>query len=276
MENISVDFEATNKRVSARTRLPNERTSWWKSWSFWGKNSIDYSIDYTVQLPLSAQVNLSNNYGSIFLDELDGKAIIRCAYGKLIAEKLNNQANEIDLEYSPGSSIEYFNAGNIEMDYSGISIETAERISLNADYSKCSFERIDELDFEADYGSLSIGEISHLKGDADYLSIKVGSLSRALDINMDYGGLKVEHILGSTEKVAITSDYSGLSFRADPDWAFSFTIETEYAGFKTDFPLNYRKKIIESSDRYYEGNHKNGNNTLTISADYGAVKLYQN
>ena len=276
LESISVDFEATNSSVSARTRLPNETNSWWKNWSFWGKNGVDYSIDYTVQLPLSAQVNLSNSYGSIFIDELDGKAIIRCSYGKLVAEKLHNQANKIDLQYSPGSSIEHFNAGEIEMDYSGITIETAERISLDADYSKCSFEHIDELDFEADYGSLSVGEITSLKGDADYLSIKVGSLSRALDVNMDYGGLKVEHILGSTEKVDITSDYSGIALGADPDWAFSFTIETEYAGFKTDFPLNYRKKIIESSDRYYEGNHQNGNNTLTISADYGAVKLNQN
>jgi len=93
---------------------------------------------------------------------------------------------------------------------------------------------------------------------------------------MDYGGLKVENIQSSTENIDITSDYSGISLGADPDWAFNFSVKTEYAGFKTDFPLDYRKKIIESTDRYYEGNHKNGSNELKISADYGAIKLNQN
>jgi len=276
LENITFDFEASPSSVSAKTRLPDQTGSWWKNWSFFGSKSIDYSIDYVVQHPKSVNVNLSNSYGSIFIDELDGKANIRCSYGKLAAEHLNHEGNEIDLQYSPGSTIEYLKSGTIEVDYSGITIENAETISLDADYSKCSFKRVNDLDFEADYGSLSVDEISVLSGDADYLSIKVGSLSKALDVSMDYGGLKVENIQASTEKIDINSDYSGISLGADADWAFNFVIETEYAGFKTDFPLNYRKKIIESTDRYYEGNHKNGSNSLKISADYGAVKLNQN
>ncbi len=276
LKNITFDFEASPSLVSVKTQLPHQTGSWWKNWSLFGSKSIDYSIDYVVQHPKSANVNLSNSYGSIYTDELDGKASIRCSYGKLVAERMNHEDNQIDLQYSPGSTIDYFKSGTIEIDYSGISIETAETISLDADYSKCIFERLNDLDFEADYGSLRIGEISVLKGDADYVAIKVGSLSKALKLNMDYGGLTIENIQSSTENIDITSDYSGINLGADPDWAFNFSVKTEYAGFKTDFPLDYRKKIIESTDRYYEGNHKNGSNELKISADYGAVKLNQN
>jgi len=132
------------------------------------------------------------------------------------------------------------------------------------------------LDFEADYGSLRLDEGNTVIGEADYLTIKIGRLSSKLDLDMDYGSLSVEEIATSTKEVTVQVDYTGIRLGADPDWDFAFTVETEYAGFKTDFPLDYRKKIIESTDRYYQGKHRNGINQLNLSADYGSIKLTQN
>ena len=275
-DGIDIQFDQGNDWVSAKTEIDISSASWWKNWRAFVNKGHNYSIDYVVQLPRSVNLDLDNAYGNIFLTETDGKARIKCSYGRIEVGQLNHPNNNIDLQYAPQSQIDFIAAGNVEADYSSINIKNAGEITLDADYSKSHFEKIDDLTFDADYGKLSIDNLGRIDGNADYLSIKIGALSEALNLVMDYGGLRVENIEGSTTNFSLSSDYTGIALKADPDWSFSFTIETQYAGFKTDFPLNYRQKIIESTDRYYQGTHLNGENLFEIKADYGSIKLYQN
>ena len=276
LENIEIDFDASADLVRATTLLEKNKTSWWSGWSFFGVKRLDYSINYLVQMPKTAALDIENDYGNIYLDETDGATQLSCAYGRLEVGKLNHTRNEIEIAYAPNSEIEFVNEAVIEADYSGLKIDQANKIEYDADYSKSSFGLVAILDFEADYGSLRLDEGNILIGEADYLTIKIGRLSSKLDLDMDYGSLSVEEIATSTKEVTVQADYTGIRLGADPDWDFAFTIETEYAGFKTDFPLDYRKKIIESTDRYYQGKHRNGINQLNLSADYGSIKLTQN
>lgn len=273
LDQIDVNFQVLNDEVRAKTTIENKRNSWWNPFK---QNNQNYSIDYLVRLPKTAVVTLANAYGNIYWEQTDGPATIKCAYGRIEIGSLNHPDNSINLQYAPNSAIDFIKSGSITADYSGLRVNEAGKIKLTTDYSKTHFDRIQQLDFDADYGSIHIDEIEHITGNADYLSLKIGTLRKTLDISMDYGGLGVENIQNSTEKISIESDYTGIRLTADKDWAFAFTIETEYAGFKTDFPLDYRRKIIETTDRYYQGTHKEGENSLNIKADYGSIKLYQN
>lgn len=227
-------------------------------------------------MPKTARLDIENVYGNISLDETDGATQLSCAYGRIEVGKLNHTRNEIEISYAPNSEIEFVNEAIIEANYSGLKIDQANKIKYDADYSKSSFGLVAILDFEADYGSLRLDEGNTLIGEADYLTIKIGRLTTKLDLHMDYGSLSVKEIAASTKEVDVQADYTGIRLGADPDWDFAFTIETEYAGFKTDFPLDYRKKINESTDRYYQGQYRNGSNQLNLSADYGSIKLTQN
>ena len=42
--------------------------------------------------------------------------------------------------------------------------------------------------------------------------------------------------------------------------------------------INYLKKIVKSSSKYYEGyvNDENSNSSIDVSSEYGSVKLYNN
>jgi len=193
-------------------------------------------------MPKTARLNIDNEYGNIYLNETDGTTELNCAYGRIDIGRLNHPNNTIEISYAPSSEIDYVNAATIE----------------------------------ADYGSLSVEEASAINGEADYLTIKIGSVNNSLDLNMDYGSIRVERIETSTKKIEIRADYTGIKLGADPDWDFAFTVETEYADFKSDFPLDYKKKIIESTDRFYQGQHGNGINQLILNAEYGSIKLTQN
>lgn len=273
LDQIDIDFQVLQDEVRAKTEIDNTRNSWWNPFK---QNNQNFSINYRVQLPKTAKVTLDNAYGNIYWEETDGPTAIKCAYGRIEIGVLNHSSNRITLKYAPNSAIDFIAGGSIQADYSGIRVNEAGAIKLTADYSKSRFDRIQQLDFEADYGSIRADEIGRITGNADYLSLKIGTLTKGLDLSMDYGGLGIENIQASTEEIAIVSDYTGIRLNADADWDFAFTVETQYAGFKTDFPLEYRRKIIETTDQFFQGTHKEGKNTLTIKADYGSIKLYQN
>ena len=276
LENIEVDFEHSVNLVQAITIFPENNRSWWKNWSFFGTKKLDYSINYLIQMPASAELAIDNEYGNIFIDQTDGLAALSCAYGTLEAGQLNHPKNRIKLDYSPNSEIEFVNGASIEADYSVLSIIKANKIDYIADYTKSTFGQMGTVNFSADYGSLSLKEVNRLIGKADYLSIKIGSLNTALDLGMDYGSLKVAQIESSTKEVFINADYTGIRLGIDPDWDFAFSVTTEYAGFKYDFPLNMKKKIIETTDHFYQGQYRSGKNQLKINANYGGIKLSQN
>ena len=277
MEEIEIEFDTSANAVSAITHIGDINRSWWTiGWGLFKSTNINYSIDYVVQLPQSASMDIDNDYGGIFVEVTDGPTKLACAYGSIEVGELNHPDNDIDLQYAPDSHIDFIQGGNIVADYSGLSINKAGKLQYDADYSKSEFEAVERLEFDADYGRLNVGKAAIIEGEADYLSIKIGQISQALDINMDYGGIQVRDIQASTERVRLRSDYTGITLKAAADWEFQFEVETEYASFKSDFPLDYRKKIIETTDRFYSGIHRSDKNSLNISADYGSVKLYKN
>lgn len=275
LEEIEIEIEPTTNAISATTYIGENNRSWWSNWNVFRSNNINYSIDYVIQLPQSASMNIKNAYGDIFVDVTDGPATLDCSYGSIEVGELNHPDNSIEIQYAPNSHIDFIRGGRIVADYSGLSIEKAGKLQYDADYSKSEFDELDQIDFEADYGKLGIGKANVIEGDADYLSIKIGQLHQVLDLNMDYGGIQVRDIRATTERVRLSTDYTGINLEASAEWEFKFEVKTEYANFKSDFPLDYHKKIIETTDRYYSGTHRSDKNTLDISADYGSVKLYK-
>lgn len=276
LTDITIDLTSDPSLVKAITRLPHQNRSWWKSWGILGYGRVDYTIDYLVQFPKSAAIEIINRYGSIYLDEIDGKADLNCAYGKIDLGELNHKDNKIKIQYASKSHIAFISGGTIAADYSSLQIDQAQTLTYDADYTKSYIKNISSFGFNADYGSLTIEDAQAVRGNADYLTLSIGTIGQALELNMDYGGLEVDLIQASTEYVSLETDYVGIKLGADPNWTFAFLIDTNYADFKTDIDLDYSKKIIKNTSGTYQGIYQKGNHQLNISSDYGGIKLYQN
>ena len=173
MEGIEIEFDTSTNAVSAITHIGENSYSWWNNWNLFRSSNINYSIDYVVQLPQSASMDIDNDYGGIFVEVTDGPAQLACAYGSIEVGELNHPDNDIDLQYAPDSHIDFIQGGNIVADYSGLSVNKAGKLQYDADYSKSEFEAVERLDFDADYGKLSVGKAATIEGEADYLSIKI-------------------------------------------------------------------------------------------------------
>ena len=278
LNKIRVDFENSSHLVSARTIIEKTSSGWFNN----NNNNVNFQIDYKVKMPVSNSASLSNDYGSISLNELNGKAVIDCDYGKIIIGNLNHEDNEINIDYTNNSTIDYIKSGTVNADYSELVIDKARKIDLEADYTKMLLRNIEELDFNCDYGKIEVEKANRIEGNGDYLTMDFGTVFKKLIVDADYGGIKVRNLRAGFEKLSISSDYTGIKIGIDKSAAFTFTVELSYSGFSHDFEtddaIQFRKKIVKNSSKYYEGyvNDEDASGEIYIDSDYGSVKWYAN
>lgn len=275
LRQIDVDFENTTSLVSAITRF-GERNN---SWNWWGKrNNVSVQVNYTIKLPVKNSVNLTNDYGNIYLDRIDGHAKINCDYGKMEIGELRGRNNELRFDYTSRSTFEYVNSGEIIADYSGFTIEKAGNLIVKADYTNAIIGEMDNLDYRSDYGSIQVKNVRNVQGNGDYIGVKLGEVRGNVDITSDYGSIKIDLLTADAGNVNVKSDYTGIKIGYDTLYYFNFEIATEYAGVsgKDDFTINVSKE--KSSDRYYKGYYgkENATNMITIDSEYGSVSFYKN
>lgn len=278
LEEIYVDFNQTSSQVSAKTHIGKNKSKSWFSWIFNSNQSINYKINYTVKMPINNDLTIYNDYGSIYLNEINGKTNINCDYGKIVIGSLNNAINEINTDYSRNSTIEYIKSGTINADYSSISVDASKNIILEADYSNSNFVNIEKLEYNCDYGKLSVENANIISGNGDYLSMDFGKIFKILNVDADYGSLRIDALMKGFKKAKINSDYTGVRVGLDKNVSCNVIVDVSYGGVKYDSGFQFTKKNIKSTSKHYEGyfNQPNSDALLEIEMDFGSLKLQAN
>ncbi|WP_452224699.1 hypothetical protein [Lacinutrix chionoecetis] len=278
LEDITVDFSGAPDLVTATTRFSKSKSkSWWK----WGNNgdNVQMKINYIVKMPLSNNVDLSNDYGNINLGKLEGRAELNCDYGKITTKELLADNNIINFDYSNNCYFEFIKGGKITADYSSFTVSKTNTLEVIADYTQSKIDIAEDIIYNCDYGGITIEKANNIKGNGDYLTTLLGDIYKNINITADYGSIKIEKLHKSINNVAIESDYVGIKIGYDPALSFDFNIQLEYGSLKDgDDSFNFIKKRVESSERYYTGYHnsQNSGNLVRINSEYGSVSFYKN
>lgn len=274
LEKIDVEFNASKSLVEARTTIGKN------SWNIFKKNkNISYKINYTIKMPVSNNVKLNNDYGSIRLDEVEGNAEINCDYGKVTLGDLKGNDSSINLDYCSSSTIDSMKDGAINVDYSRISIDKATTVNLSTDYSTVKFKEVDNLTCSADYGGVEVENVASAVMNGDYTGFRFGTITKKLKLNSDYGSVRVKNLANGFESVNINSEYAGIKIGIEPGTNFNFVIDLQYAGFKrSDSKVELFKSIVKNNKKHYEGVYGKGgsNSKVTIKSEYGSVSFYEN
>jgi len=275
LDQITVDFNGSSNLVSAKTRFnKNKSRSWWN----WGSNNVNMKINYVIKMPITNHVDLSNDYGSINLDKLEGRASINCDYGKITTKELMADNNIINFDYTNNSYFEYIKSGKINADYSGFTVGKTNDLDINADYSKSKVEMAEDVNYNCDYGSLIIDKVNSVSGNGDYLTTRIGDVYKNINIKADYGSLKIDNMTENAGDVTIESDYMKITIGYASGYNFNFDLSLDYASLRDKDGLEFSKQNIKSSSKYYAGYHgkSNSGNHIKINSDYGSVSLNKN
>lgn len=275
LEQIDVDFDGNSNFVSAKTII--EKNS--SSWGFWGKNNnVNMQIDYLIKMPVSNNIDLENDYGSISIDKLEGTSNINCDYGKLNIGELLNSRNSINIDYTNKSNIDFMKDGDINADYSTLHIEKSGRTKLNADYSHISFGMVSNLDYDCDYGDLKIEQAGNVNGNSDYMRTTIEKLNGSGYFDKDYGSIKVYELSENFKNLDIKSSYTQIKIGVTPSNSFNIKASLSYGGFRHDNGFTFSKEISKNSSKYYEGYYgsQNSNSTVLLKTSYGNITFTNN
>jgi len=268
LKNITVEFDANTDVVSAITKI--EKKS--KSWGWWGNDNVSMKINYIIKMPATNNVKLANDYGNIVLDNLSGAAFINCDYGKLDIGRLENEVNNISIDYTKGSNIEYLNRGVINADYSTLHIENSDLVKLNADYSHLSFGKTETLNYNCDYGSLDVENANFVKGRSDYMHAKIERIDLSGNFNSDYGSIKIGSLGNAFKNLQVQTSYTHVKIGVVSTNSFKIEANLSYTNFKTLNGFNFSKEIINGSKKYYQGYFNAPSNAqINIKSSYGSV-----
>ncbi len=271
LDEIDVEFSGTASYVSAKTIFHKKGNRNW----FGSNDNSSMEINYTIKMPITNSLDLSNDYGSINITKLEGQAKISCDYGQLIIGELMADNNILNFDYSSKSTIEYIKSGKINADYSGFTLDKAENIELNADYTNSKIITVNNIDYNCDYGKITVDNVTNLEGVGDYISHRIGNVSGSLSINADYGSIKIDKVKSSAKNIEIGADYTSIKLGYENDYNFNFTINLQYASFNGEDGLTMKHSSVENSSKKYSGFHgsDNSGNTLNINSEYGGVTL---
>lgn len=275
LEDVEVEFKANSDMVSAKTIIPKSSRGWfvWNS----SKNT-KYQINYTVKMPVSNSVKLNNDYGTVQLNELNGAADINVDYGKLVVGDLNNANNNINIDYCKNSNINFMRSGSINTDYSRLTVDKTDKVKINSDYSTVTIESANTVTFNADYGNIIVNDVKDITGNTDYVSVRLGTVSKSLNLDADYGSIKIKELAKGFSTGEITGSYAGITIGVNAKSNFNFIADLSYARLRYDKNnVDMRKSIIKSSKRYFEGTFGKGstNSKLHIKSSYGNVNFKQ-
>jgi hypothetical protein len=275
LQKIDVDFNGSRGKVSARSKIPSQDNK--LLGFFTGGSNTSIKINYSIKIPRNSAVDVSNDYGAIIIDKLQGPATISCDYGRLQIGQLLNTTNNLSFDYTENSHIDYLKAGTIKADFSSFTVHGADELSFSGDYTTANLPELKELDYNSDFATIKIAGVHILNGRGDYSTVRVKELTDSAQINADYGTFYLENIAPGFTSIAIKSDFTTVKLGYNRSTGFKYFLNTEYGNQKLDSYLNTTESRNDGSDAYKEGFHLDENTSSRIEVDtsFGSLSLYQ-
>lgn len=267
---VSQKSKENGHRITYKTVLANAFTN--------GKDE-SYSISYTVNMPKKIQLEVTNKFGDVYLDDFQGKLSMVVDYGALTCNKLTGADKQIEVKFG-SAKISRIEIGSIKMSYSKLSIDKATDIILQNSFGKSEIDYVDRIVLEQKYGDVSIGTVYDMSGSVSFADIDVDKLETKADMDLKYcGRADFKNISHFAELIHAKAKFSNIILGLATDNSFNIDITIAYGEIKgelknkTQYPIEYNSpsKPGHSSTHNFRGRTGKGDGHLIIESEYGNV-----
>lgn len=272
LNEIDVDFSASSNLVSAITRIEKNEKNWWN----WGKKmNLKMEINYVIKMPMTNNVDLSNEFGSINLDKLKGRSKIRCNHGRITTKELMSTSNDIDFNHSKDCFFEYIKDGEISANHSGFTVAKTENLEIKANHSSSKVEYGESVNFDCNFGSIKVDNINNLEGRGNHLTFRIGNVYKNLFLRGSHGSIKIDRIAPKAKRIDIDTRFTSMTIGIDNAFNFNFDLDFQHGSLRDSDGFNFTSKEVDHSDKKYKGYYgsKDSGNLIKISSQHGSVSF---
>ncbi len=258
---INFDFSATSHFIVAKTVFGGSTNSVFNELRDLAESIVsggsEVKIDYLVTTPKNINLRLTNKYGDVYADDIQGDIQIIVSNGGLKANDISGNVS-IDLAFGDGY-VNKIDQGRLTLSYANFSLKEAGRLSLESKSSKLTIENMESLKIQSKRDKLHLGSVKTLVGESYFSDVVVSNLVEELNINSKFGHLTLDNIKRGFSFINITSELTDMDFFFERNSTFQYDI------------TYYKDAFIRLPKDAVKAEEKAASNDLTQKLIYGHI-----
>lgn len=221
---INSSIVISNKQVVVKSEISEKKAGFFNKYF----NKIDpfknekanTVINYTISLPQSAEVEISNKYGDVIISGWNGKLITSVEHGDIrILDSITNSV--LSIQYGKLRANTLFEA-NIKAKDASVSIDNSEHLKLDSDGSEVTLEIIGTLELDSNKDNLEVSHLGAAFGTVKYSTIAFDNISDKINLDLNLAELRLLKFKTAYPKINVSQrssevyvNISGTNFRFD-------------------------------------------------------------
>ena len=240
--------------------------------------NTEMTIDYTVYAPKKNPLLITNKFGDVYIDDIEGKLEVEVGYGALTTREITGQNAKVKVTFG-SASISSIETGEVEASYSKLSIDKASNIQVKNSFGKTNIDQVQTLDIYQKYGDLNIGTVGKIIGEVGFSGMDIDKLTKCADLTLRYcSRAKIRSIGTGVTLADIEGYFSTLYCGFEPGINMKIDGECSFGELKNDLPssvleIESNRNTEHSNTKFYNGKIGNGSNKLILNFHYGNVHL---
>jgi hypothetical protein len=244
-------------------------------------NNTDFRIDYQVKMPKKINVDISNKYGNLFVDQIDGHANIAVKYGNFTINKLSRESekptNYISVGYSSGfCNINECGWLKLEPSYAKVNIETATALIIGSKYSSLKIKKSKSIVTESKYDHpFKVGIVKNFVCNGAYSNFEINKLYSLLESELKYSDMNIGEVDKDFDKIDVVLRYGKVNMAIPQIPGYQLKADAAYGRVNYPDNKNINKIVdhIQSKIWGVVGSQSRPKATVTIDSKYGTVNI---
>lgn len=277
-----IDFDITSSGhfLIVRTKVGETSTSFEKEMQNLKETLMltdsKIEINYNVWMPASAQLQVENKFGDIFIDDYSGEIEISLSNGNLKSHDFKGKAK---LTFSfADATINQLNVAQMNCSYSDVYIKKAEKLVISGKSTDFDLIEVTDLEAESRRDKFRIQQVGKMVARGSFSSFRIGDVADYVNIKTEYGDVDIQKIAPDFRTVYIESKSTdiNLGFNDSSDFGFEITGTKTQTSFSPGIEIKKTETIDEKEKKVkLTGiSGKSGKSQkLSINAVSGSIKI---
>ncbi len=205
MKRADFEFAQVDGKVTVHTVFDKSKGFFkdlWNDISDYSKsilNKDQLDINFEVYVPSYTNINLTNKFGDVFLDEVNGKVDATISNGSFKAGHLSASTN-LNLSFGDADIKSMIN-GKITLKSVDLNLGSSQQLNLQSHSSNISIKKAKKIILNSRTDKIKIDSLDVLSGRGSFSKIIILSLHKNIKLETSYGSLKIYKLKKTVTKV---------------------------------------------------------------------------
>ena len=245
LNNLSIFFNKSNSQISCRTD--------------WGGDALGMGyrdvvgtagykhliVNYKVYLPSSLELEVTNRFGSIYMENHDGRITASVSHGDFRARNLKD-VRSIQVKYG---KLKLNEVNNATIELSSVKyaeVLHAKELTLNSSSSDIEIEEVEKLILNSKHDEISVRKIKELKGKMYLSDLKIQNLTGDVNAECKLGSVRIKNCSNTTGDIDIIGSRTDVNITFSNDIAIRVIVVVD------------EEKYLSYSDKFKVQSHSRG------------------